>query len=410
VRDSQTGKHTPARGRTQFQSISMRSDRSRSRPLQFQTRCDAVSGRSKLLRKVFTKTRHAPHNFHPAASRHRRATLSQARGLPQHTITSVTGDLILRAAVFLLASVSGVALLLKVYGIMPMHYSGPQLVLPATALLAALWLWAIRTRRERIAAAFAVGSLGGLAGTIGYDVARVPFMLLGQRIFVPIRVYGVLLTDASASSWLTDAVGWIYHFSNGICFGLMYAVVMPRRPVIWAVLWAFMLETIAVLSPFARIFGVYTSTALLIAYFGHVAYGVPLGILVRRWDEVRAWQRQRSALLSSAAAAGVALMLVAFSPLPRRGVQHDPRVQLRIIDSRLQPDIVRFSHERDSVVLTNTTDADVAVRLQPGDLMQRIARGSEQPARLAKPGLYRLFVERPGLRRSSFILAEPIER
>ncbi|MFQ5709506.1 MAG: hypothetical protein ACE5HO_18775, partial [bacterium] len=92
------------------------------------------------------------------------------------------------------------------------------------------------------------------------------------------------------SSRFTDVIGWTYHFSNGITFGIMYALFMRKRHWLWAIVWAFILETIAVLSPFANIFALVGDYYKLgVAYMGYVAYGLPLGWLAYKWNASRDW-------------------------------------------------------------------------------------------------------------------------
>jgi hypothetical protein len=105
---------------------------------------------------------------------------------------------------FLLAGGSIAALLADVFSIAPMHLVFWLASVPSMILLAALGSlskvggeW-----RDRIR----VGALGGLAGTLGYDIVRVPFAVAGQRVFAPIESYGILIADASASSALTSTL------------------------------------------------------------------------------------------------------------------------------------------------------------------------------------------------------------
>lgn len=136
--------------------------------------------------------------------------------------------------------------------------------------------------------AIVAGSLGGLIGTIGYDVFRIPFILGGLRLFAPIDSYGVLLTNAHASSGLTDFAGWTYHFTNGIMFGIAFAVVALGRKWPWAVLWGLVLETATIVTPFIDSYNLRGKWNLIvIAYLAHVAYGVPLGLVTqgaKTWD------------------------------------------------------------------------------------------------------------------------------
>ena len=135
---------------------------------------------------------------------------------------------------------------------------------------------------DSISESIRVGFVAGLLGTLAYDLVRVPFVILGQRVYVPIQIYGVWIADADMSSRFTDVLGWAYHFSNGISFGIMYALFMRGRHWVWGILWGVVLETLAILSPFGVIFSVRTSpSALGIAYLGHFAYGFLLGWLVQ---------------------------------------------------------------------------------------------------------------------------------
>ena len=49
------------------------------------------------------------------------------------------------------------------------------------------------------------------------------------------RLLGVLLTDRfmQGPSTLSDTLGYAYHFWNGACLGLIFAVILGRRPVKW---------------------------------------------------------------------------------------------------------------------------------------------------------------------------------
>jgi hypothetical protein len=127
------------------------------------------------------------------------------------------------------------------------------------------------------------GAVGGLLGTIGYDVFRVPFAVAGVRLFAPIDSYGVLLLGADTSSSLSGFAGWTYHLSNGVGFGIAYALVAYGRSRWWAVGWAMVLETATVVTPFASVYGLRGRWDLIaVAYAAHVCYGLPLGVVVER--------------------------------------------------------------------------------------------------------------------------------
>ena len=158
---------------------------------------------------------------------------------------------------------------------------------PGIVALAVIGLVIARRRDEpRLHTAMVAGTIGGLIGTAGYDVFRLPFAFAGYRLLAPIDSYGVLLLGAPSSSELTGFAGWAYHVSNGVGFGIAYAVVALGRRWWWAVGWAMVLETATVLTPFVDTYALRGRWGLIgIAYAAHVFYGLPLGRWVERADD-----------------------------------------------------------------------------------------------------------------------------
>ncbi|MEA3503277.1 MAG: hypothetical protein U9R47_10910 [Actinomycetota bacterium] len=186
--------------------------------------------------------------------------------------------------VLALCATSVGALLADLYGLIPMDEFVLWVTLPALLLLVAMSArtvpaYANLQRRIRL------GAVAGVAGTLAYDVFRIPFALAGQRIFAPIYSYGLLIDGGGMSSPWTDLLGWLFHFSNGVTFGIIYAVVMAGRFWGFGVLWGVLLEAVAFLSPFTDIYGLTGKwVAIGIALAAHVAYGLPLGLMVDRFD------------------------------------------------------------------------------------------------------------------------------
>ena len=158
---------------------------------------------------------------------------------------------------------------------------------PGLFALAAIAVFLSRRGIEpRLQTAMVAGTIGGLIGTAGYDLFRVPFAFAGYRLLAPIDSYGLLLLGAPSSNALTGFAGWAYHVSNGVGFGIAFAVVAMGRRWWWAVLWALVLETATVLTPFVDTYALRGKWGLIaIAYAAHVFYGVPLGRWVERADE-----------------------------------------------------------------------------------------------------------------------------
>jgi hypothetical protein len=317
----------------------------------------------------------------------------------------------LRGLCFLLCAPSIAALLAKVYGVASMQSVAVALALPACALLVVAWAWAERSARSHLAAALVIGFVGGLAGTIAYDLARVPFHLAGQRIFAPISIYGVWIADASVSSRFTEVLGWSYHFSNGITFGIMYTLFMRRRHWGWAVLWGCLLETGAILSPFAQIFNLSGNYyGIGIAYLGHVAYGLPLGYLAYKWDTTRSTvARVPAAIKLGLLILGAAALA---SPLlsPDR-IEQDATAapnQFRVDGYRLSPDYLRIN--RGETVEIANPGAEAATLLVKKSGETAIVGANDKGTLLfQKTGIYQVHVQTAGRSQSSFVIVEPVE-
>jgi len=214
--------------------------------------------------------------------------------------------------------------------------------IPAVLVTAGLgWRECRRRPVGRLGVAVTAGFFGGLLGTVGYDLFRVPFLAFGLRLLAPIDSYGVLMLDARASNGLTGLAGWSFHFANGICFGIAFAVVALGRRWWWALVWAMVLETATVVTPFAETYGLRgREDLILIAYLAHVPYGVVLGLLVehgeatyRRVHEVTKWP--------IAATLGVlaGVLLLWLRPLPPYGTD----ASTEIVDGRLSPAWLRVA-------------------------------------------------------------------
>ncbi|MDE2466374.1 MAG: hypothetical protein KGO02_22075 [Alphaproteobacteria bacterium] len=99
-------------------------------------------------------------------------------------------------------------------------------LLPSAAILL-LVVGLLYRAKDSLAKICAIGLAAGAVGTVALEAFRLPGFWLG---FMPgnlPRLMGVLLLDqfASGPSLKSDIVGWIYHFWNGACFGLIYVLV-----------------------------------------------------------------------------------------------------------------------------------------------------------------------------------------
>ncbi|HEY3241484.1 MAG TPA: hypothetical protein VGL92_18125 [Acidimicrobiia bacterium] len=275
-----------------------------------------------------------------------------------------------RAAAVFAGGGSVVALLAWVYGVASFQRAFLAVGVPSLVVLGSL-AWRAR-RSPALADLLAAGAVGGLLGTFAYDLFRIPFVVAGFRVLAPIDSYGVLLLGASESSPWTGGAGWAFHLLNGVGFGIVYAALArrERRHWAWAVAWAMVLETATVVTPFARVYGIAGhADLLLLAFAAHVAYGVPLGLVVARGLP--------SARTAAGAVAGALVALVAWqhpwsSPAPDRAGRAAAGPSTMVVSDRFRPEWVRI---RPGACVTLLRDGSATRELCPaGQPAPRVVR------------------------------------
>jgi hypothetical protein len=181
-------------------------------------------------------------------------------------------------------------------GLARMSTLGLALLLPSVVLLAGvLGLACARGHAELFRRAVA-GAAAGFVATTGLEVVRIASFRLGGMPGDLPRLMGVLLTDRFmyGPSVLSDVLGWAYHFWNGAMFGLVFAVLLGRRPVAWHVGYGLLVGAGFLASPAVTAmgigaFGTRMPTMPLTVLVAHIVYGWGLGLLHGRWaDPVRA--------------------------------------------------------------------------------------------------------------------------
>jgi hypothetical protein len=82
-----------------------------------------------------------------------------------------------------------------------------------------------------------------------------------------------------------QVIGWLYHFSNGATFGVMYIAMIgdaARRHWSWAVLTALALELGMLLTPYPQVLNIpVTPHFVVVTVAAHGIFGVVLGLAVR---------------------------------------------------------------------------------------------------------------------------------
>ena len=201
-----------------------------------------------------------------------------------------------RLAVFALASTSILSLLAEFYGVSSMRAFALLVSLPALAALLAGALFDRAIGSQRLWRGIVVGSLAGLVAAFAYDMVQMPVVFahaLGiERFLPPLPLFKVLPgfgamilgqpVEQPVYSVLAQLVGWAYHFSNGLTFGIMYVALVGdanRRLWAWAVVFAVGLELGMLFTPYPHFFSIaLTPTFVVVTLAAHLVFGVVMGL------------------------------------------------------------------------------------------------------------------------------------
>jgi hypothetical protein len=221
-----------------------------------------------------------------------------------------------RLVVFLLAAASIWCLLAEFYGLCSMRLFTFWILIPATAALIALAIADRARGGGMLWRGVVIGAIAGFLAACAYDVFRIPFVVaavdkvgpdwLRLPLFKVFPRFGAMILGQPFDAATTDSqftlvahlVGWVYHFSNGITFGVMYMALVgdaSRRSWLWAVAFATGLELAMLFTPYTTFFGIHMTTKFVVATLtAHVIFGVTLGLLARRFAGL--WPAPRAPL------------------------------------------------------------------------------------------------------------------
>lgn len=198
-----------------------------------------------------------------------------------------------RIIVFLLAATSIWCLLGEMYRLWPMRWFTLAVFVPACFALIAFALhdrWRGDGRACRI---ILIGAIAGFLAAISYDIFRLPFVfskswglagvIPSLPLFKVFPQFGAMILGATGGNSLAAIlVGWAYHFSNGVTFGIMYAALVngqwrQRWPV--AIVFAVGLELAMLFTPYPATFGIrMTETFVIVTLAAHLIFGVTMGL------------------------------------------------------------------------------------------------------------------------------------
>ncbi|MGP8245305.1 MAG: hypothetical protein ACLQVN_12395 [Bryobacteraceae bacterium] len=196
----------------------------------------------------------------------------------------------LRGLLIAIAAVAPLAFPASQAGYGTLHHLAFSAVIPAALLLAAAWAFLTRFGFTELAAAIRQGATAGALATLALEAVRYSGFRMG---FMPgnlPELMGVLLLDRFALGPTTASTlaGFAYHFWNGACFGMVFALGRFSLPDWSAIPYAFAIGVGFMVSPVVQALGV----GLFGAEFGwhfaatvlaaHLAFGAALTSLLRR--------------------------------------------------------------------------------------------------------------------------------
>jgi hypothetical protein len=209
-----------------------------------------------------------------------------------------------RAIVFILAAASIWCLLAEFYGLCSMRTFTFVVLIPATVALITLALFDRLRGDHRLWRGVVIGAVAGLVAAVAYDVFRLPFVFAHEwhltslvppmNLFKVFPRFGAMILGEPVNqphySLAAQAIGWAYHFSNGITFGVMYTALIGdgrQRHWGWAVLMAVGLELGMLFTPYPGFFGIpLTATFITVTLAAHLIFGVAMGHLVQRLSQI----------------------------------------------------------------------------------------------------------------------------
>jgi hypothetical protein len=177
-------------------------------------------------------------------------------------------------------------------GMPSMTALGKWALIPSLILLGLVFYLTRAGNHGRLLNRLWVGIWVGAAASGFLDVIRLTGFYLGQMPGNMPRMFGVMLLDRMAlgPSPTSDIVGYLYHFWNGSCFGLVYTLVMGRFRWWGGLVWGLLIEVGMMTTPPMVVamdtgfFGVKFGPGLfIVSFLAHTALGIGMGVLAERY-------------------------------------------------------------------------------------------------------------------------------
>jgi hypothetical protein len=212
-----------------------------------------------------------------------------------------------RAIVFTLSAMSIWCLLSEFYGLCSMRTFTFWILIPATLALLACAVYDRQFGNSLLWKNIVIGSMAGLAAAVAYDLFRIPFVVaaidhvgphwLRLPLFKVFPRFGAMILGQPFTPSQTDSqftltahlVGWMYHLSNGITFGIMYLALLGdarRHAWAWGIVMAVSLEIVMLITPYTRFFSITLTTRfVIVTLLAHAIFGIVLGWIARIYSQ-----------------------------------------------------------------------------------------------------------------------------
>lgn len=190
----------------------------------------------------------------------------------------------------LLTSTSGLAITLWGLGKIPMLYTVSFVVLPTAVIIVAFALFYKNYEKFHFYNDLIIqGGKWGFLATLFYDAIRPLLKVIFSFKFNPYRampIFGELITGLEQTTALAIAAGWTYHFWNGISFGMMFALLVPKGGMIKGFIWSMILQGLMMwVYPHFLAVRLADPGFLMMGIVGHAIWGIVLGYGIKRYYE-----------------------------------------------------------------------------------------------------------------------------
>jgi hypothetical protein len=234
--------------------------------------------------------------------------MSQIQAVPESRLTRMPPFLRWtwqgRLIVFLLSATSIWCLLVDFYHLCNMQSFTAWVLVPSTIALIAMAINDKLRGDQQLWRAVVIGVVGGFLAACSYDLFRLPWVIgavdhvgpwwLRLPLFRVFPRFGAMILGQPFTPQTPDGqftlaahlLGWVYHFSNGMTFGVMYMALIGdaiKRSWLWAIVLAVGLELAMLFTPYTTFFGIGV-TALFVAntLTAHLIFGTVLGLFARK--------------------------------------------------------------------------------------------------------------------------------